>query len=73
MQHTIDICDDSAVVKDKLQEEKEYIEKLHGDKSREVAAYIGRAILSYQDKGCIMAPYNFKYVRNFFCKNFMNY
>ncbi|KAF0913483.1 hypothetical protein E2562_022375 [Oryza meyeriana var. granulata] len=59
-QHTIDIYDDSAVLKDKSPEEKkEYIKKLRGDKSREVVAYIGRAMLSYQDKRCIMAPYNF--------------
>ncbi|KAF0918684.1 hypothetical protein E2562_025810 [Oryza meyeriana var. granulata] len=60
MQHTVDIRDDSAVLKDKSPEKKKkYIEKLRGDKSREVGTYIGRAKLSYQDKRCIMALYNF--------------
>ncbi|KAF0911366.1 hypothetical protein E2562_008252 [Oryza meyeriana var. granulata] len=59
-QQTIDLHDDSTVLKDKSpKEKKEYIEKLRGNKSRDVAAYIGQAILSYQDKRCIMAPYNF--------------
>ncbi|KAF0933375.1 hypothetical protein E2562_017997 [Oryza meyeriana var. granulata] len=61
MQHTVDICDNSKVLKDKSPEEKKkYIEKLCDDKSREVGACIGPAMLSYQDKRYIMAPYKFK-------------
>uniref|UniRef100_A0A0E0MM80 Ubiquitin-like protease family profile domain-containing protein n=1 Tax=Oryza punctata TaxID=4537 RepID=A0A0E0MM80_ORYPU len=59
--HTVWISEDSAVLKNKIpQEKKDYIERLHNRKMAEVGNYLATSFLTHSDKRVIMIPYHFR-------------
>ena len=59
--HTFRIGKDNEVLKGKTDEEVEKrIKEMKKDFEARYATYIGHAMLQFQDREAIMAPYNFK-------------